>query len=70
MVDEVARFVNDAASRVAASVQSGDTHLISLLTLLNIAEEYMALQRQVDSEREQDRTVLGELMARIDNALE
>lgn len=62
-VDEVARYINDTAARVAESVKSGDTQLVTLLTLLNIAEEYMSLRQQAQD-------VVSRLVQQVDNALE
>lgn len=44
-VQEVETYVNGRIVEVSASVPAADQQLVMLLTMLNIAESYLALQR-------------------------
>jgi cell division protein ZapA (FtsZ GTPase activity inhibitor) len=69
-VTEVAHFIDRTAAQVAGSVASGDTQLIALLTLLNIAEGYLTLQQQVAAGEQRAHDVMSCLVQQIDTALE
>lgn len=44
-VQEVESYVNRKLAEVSASVPAADQQLVTLLTLLNVAESYLAAQR-------------------------
>ena len=69
-VTEVAHFIDRTAAQVAGSIASGDTQLITLLTLLNIAEGFLTLQRQVAADEQRAHDVMSYLLEQIDTALE
>jgi cell division protein ZapA len=44
-VQEVEAYIDRKIAEVSASIPAADQQLVTLLTLLNIAESYLALQR-------------------------
>ena len=42
----VETFVNEKLAEVAASVKVGDTQVVAILALMNIAEQYLLLLKQ------------------------
>ena len=68
-VKEVADLINRVAGEVAGLVKSGDSQQIMLLTLLNIAERYLAEQRVAQHDRRYLDDRIGKLVTRIDKAL-
>lgn len=65
----VEEFVNRRLADVAVSLPNADQQLVTLLTLLNIAESYLALQRGDSSNGMEDDAALQRIAARIDRAL-
>ena len=45
-VRAVETFVNEKLAEVAASVKVGDTQVVAILALMNIAEQYLLLLKQ------------------------
>ena len=44
-VQDIEMFVNQKLAEVAASIKGSDPQLVAILTLMNIAEEYLSLVR-------------------------
>ena len=64
-VREVESFVNEKLAEVAASARGGDTQAVAILTLMNIAEEYLALAKAYNSNKRLDDERICQLMERI-----
>jgi len=63
-VEEVELFVATKLSEVAASIPNGDQQLVLLLTLLNIAEEYLTLKHKTEG------VDFDSIIRKLDNTLE
>ena len=68
-VTAVEEFINRRLAEVAVSLPNADQQLVTLLTLLNITESYLALQRGDVSNSLEDDSALQRIAARIDRAL-
>jgi cell division protein ZapA len=64
-VREIESFVNEKLAEVAASARGGDTQAVAILTLLNIAEEYLALVKADKSNKRLDDERICRLMERV-----
>lgn len=69
-VREVETFVNEKLAEVAASVKTTDSQIISILTLMNIAESYLALARENDAYRKQVSERISRLLYKLERNLE
>lgn len=65
-VREVEAFVNEKLAEVATSVRTGDSQIVAILTLMNIAEAYLALARENETSRRQGRERISRLLQRLD----
>jgi len=68
-VQEVESYVNKRISEVAVSLPNADQQLVTLLTLLNITESYLALQRGDTSGSDKVRETVDRILTRIDMTL-
>ena len=68
-VSEVESFVNAKLAEVSAGVQGGDTQVVAILALMNIAEAYLAAVRERDSLTSQDEATVRRLLGRIEQNL-
>ena len=68
-VREIEAFVNAKAEEVAAQVKSVDSQAVAVLTLMNIAEAYLAQTRELAACRELNAERLPELLKRIEQRL-
>ena len=69
-VQAVESYVNQRLGDVAASLPHADQLLVALLTLLNIAEAYLAATRQDGVAEQLDRNSVARIIHKIDKALE
>lgn len=69
-VQEVEAFVNQRLAEVAVSIPTADQQLVTLLSLLNIAESYLALRRVGGSDTPPMQESIDRIVRKIDNALE
>lgn len=51
-VQDIEKFVNGKLSEVAASVTGGDSQVVTILTLMTIAEAYLSLLGEQESLRQ------------------
>jgi cell division protein ZapA len=68
-VQEVEAYVNKRISEVAVSLPNADQQLVSLLTLLNITESYLALQRGEPSGSDDLQETADRILSKIDMTL-
>ena len=68
-VTAVEEFINRRLAEVAVSLPNADQQLVTLLTLLNITESYLASQRGDVSNSIEADAALQRIAARIDRAL-
>jgi len=69
-VREVEAFVNEKLAEVAASVKTTDSQIITILTLMNIAESYLALVRESEEHRKQGSERISRLLNKLEKNLE
>ena len=69
-VREVEAFVNERLAEVAASAKSTDPQVIAILTLMNLAESYLALARESDAFRRQERERISRLLHLLERNME
>jgi cell division protein ZapA len=65
-VREVEAIVNAKLAEVAAAVQVSDTQLVAILALMNIAEAYLAVQKERDLLQSQGEATVRRLLGRIE----
>ena len=68
-VKEVEEFVNSRLEEVAVSLPNADQQLVMLLTLLNVAESYLALRKNEPECKAEQEALLQRIAAKIDRAL-
>jgi cell division protein ZapA len=69
-VREVEAFVNERLAEVAASVKTTDSQIVAILTLMNIAESYLALARESDMCKQQGSERISRLLYLLERNLE
>jgi cell division protein ZapA len=69
-VREVEAFVNQRLGEVAASIPAADQQLVMLLTLLNIAESYLAQGKSLPGGGTAFQEKIEHLLIKLDQALE
>jgi cell division protein ZapA len=62
-------FVNGRLAEVAGSLKGSDPQLVAILTLMNIAEEYLALVKCQEGGRQQETERLRMLLQKLGNNL-
>ena len=66
-VREVEALVNEKLAEVAASVKTTDLQIVAILTLMNIAESYLALIRENVSSRQERRERISRLLQQLES---
>jgi cell division protein ZapA len=69
-VREVEAFVNEKLAEVAASVKTTDPQIVAILTLMNIAESYLALARENDAYRQKGSERISRILYELERNLE
>ena len=65
-VTQVEALVNEKLAEAGAATNGGDSQIVSILALLNIAEAYLALKHERDEERRTNRDRISGLIGRLD----
>ena len=68
-VREIEELVNRKLAEVAASIKGSDPQLVAILTLMNIAEEYLSLVRGQETSRELEAKRLAMLLRKLEETL-
>jgi len=68
-VQEIEAFVNAKVTEVAASVTGGDSQVVAILTLMTIAEAYLALAKEQENSQKQSAERVGRLIEKLDGHL-
>jgi cell division protein ZapA len=68
-VQEVESYVNRKIAEVAVSLPNADQQLVSLLTLLNVTESYLALKRGEPSGADNVQETADRILSKIDITL-
>lgn len=69
-VREVEAFVNQKLAEVAVKLPNADQQLVTLLTLLNVSESYLALQKGARAGDNVSGGTVDRLLKKLDMALE
>ena len=65
-VAQVEALVNESLYEADASTSGGDSQIVAILALMNIAEAYLALKRECEEERRTNRERIAGLLGRLD----
>jgi len=68
-VRDIESFVNERLAAVAGSLKGSDPQLVSILTLMNIAEEYLSLVKDREGAQQQETDRLACLLRKLDDSL-
>jgi cell division protein ZapA len=69
-VRDIEDFVNRKLAEVSASIKGSDPQLVAILTLMNIAEEYLSLLRGNEASRKHGTERLTTLLQKIDDTIQ
>ena len=69
-VREVEAFVNEKLAEVAVSIKTTDSQIIAILTLMNIAESYLALARENAECKKQGSERISRLLNKLERNME
>ena len=65
-VAQVEALVNEKLTEASAATSGGDSQIVSILALMNIAEAYLALKSECEAERRTNRERITGLLGRLD----
>ncbi len=65
-VRDIEVFVNGKLAEVSAATRGSDPQLVAILTLMNLAEDYLALVREHEVSREHTAERLGVLLGKLE----
>lgn len=65
-VRKIEAFVNDRVDRVLNSGKTSDSQMAIILAFLNVAEEYLSMQRKVQDGKAADDGRIAGLISRLD----
>lgn len=68
MVREVETYVNAKLAEAEAMVKSGDSQIVAILTLMNIAEDYLTMLKEHEACRQSEVERVSRLLQLIDGA--
>jgi len=65
-VAQVEALVNEKLAEASAAVSGGDSQIVSILAMMNIAEAYLALKNECEAERRTNRERITGLLGKLD----
>ncbi len=65
-VRDIEIFVNGKLAEVSAATRGSDPQLVAILTLMNLAEDYLSLVRDHEASREHTEERLGVLLGKLE----
>lgn len=65
-VAQVEALVNEKLAEAGAAVSGGDSQVVVILAMMNLAEAYLTAQRELDEERGACRERVAGLIVRLD----
>ena len=65
-VAQVEALVNDKLAETKAAVNTADSQIVTILAMMNLAEAYLAAQRELEEERKACRLRVAGLLERLD----
>ena len=68
-VQDIEAFVNGKLTEVAVLIKGSDPQLVAILTLMNIAEEYLSLVRENEASQQHEVERLNVLLQKLDDNL-
>ena len=64
-VARVESLVNEKLAEAGAAISGGDSQIVSILAMMNIAEAYLALKSECEAERRTNRERVAGLLERL-----
>ncbi len=68
-VQEIENFVNGKIAEAAASIKGGDSQVVTILTLMTMAEAYLSLQKEHERSRLHDVERANALIEKLDSVV-
>ena len=65
-VAQVETLVNDKLTEAGAAANTADSQIVTILAMMNLAEAYLAAQRELEEERKACRLRVAGLLERLD----
>ena len=65
-VAQIEALVNEKLAEAGAATNGGDSQIVSILAMMNIAEAYLALKREREEEQRANRERISGLIGRLD----
>jgi cell division protein ZapA len=65
-VAQVEALVNEKLAEADAAVSGGDSQVVVILAMMNIAEAYLAAQKELEEERRSCKERVARLLGRLD----
>ena len=65
-VAQVEALVNEKLAEAGAAISGGDSQIVAILAMMNIAEAYLALKGECEVERRTNRERITGLLGRLD----
>jgi cell division protein ZapA len=65
-VARVEALVNEKLTEAGAAISGGDSQIVAILAMMNIAEAYLALKQECEEERRTNRERISALIGRLD----
>ena len=65
-VARVEALVNEKLAEAGAAISGGDSQIVAILALMNIAEAYLALKSECEEEQRSSRERINGLLGRLD----
>ena len=69
-VAQVEALVNEKLVEAGKAVSGGDNQVVVILAMMNLAEAYIAAQKELEEERLSSRNRVGALLERLDRQLD
>jgi cell division protein ZapA len=66
-VRAIEEFVNKKLTKVAGSVKGGDSQVVAIITLMTMAESYLALLADNEESKKQEEDVFTDLIKKINS---
>ena len=65
-VAQVEALVNEKLAEAGAEISGGDSQIVAILAMMNIAEAYLAVKNECEAERRTSRERISGLLGRLD----
>ena len=65
-VAQIEGLVNEKLNEASAAISGGDSQIVAILAMMNLAEAYLALKNECEAERRTNRERITGLLGRLD----